>query len=171
MANLSNNNAAAHSTIPLYISQTGVNSGVSEQIRVRAPGLTGGVGYSFKMKEITIPTNAAVAEDDNFFPPNSIPMALHIRVLTNIRNASAGATGINEIGMGASATNNIASGLTASNLQDAGHNQSFRIETVNIADVLSINSVQKLRIGFDGTPASGHVRAVLWYMEIVPPTS
>lgn len=171
LAELNNSNAAANGVVPLYISQTGVNSGVSEQIRVRAPGLTGGVGYSFKMKEVTISTNASIAEDDNFFPPNSIPMALHIRVLTNIRNASAGATGINEIGMGASATNNIASGLTASNLQDTGHNQSFRIDTVNIADVLSINSVQKLRIGFDGTPASGQVRAVLWYMEIVPPTS
>jgi len=174
IASLKNTNAAAASTIPLYISQEGQtvssNLKTTEHIRVRSPNMSSahadGPGWSLMMKEDTVTCNSGTAHTAiaNFFPANSVPFAIHFEITTNL-TAGAGITGLG-YGVG---TGNIVTALTPTDFDADNDKATFRIDTANISEA-RIDSSKQLRIHHDNNCSAGVVRVTLWYYELAPPT-
>ncbi len=162
---ITNDHASSTGTSPLSIKQDSTGPILDAEFG------SVGSGFQLKIKEeaVNVTTSGTTTTISNFFPANAMPIAMHIRVTTNISSGHH----ITQIG-----NSTDASLITASQgngqLDEAGDAKTFAIgsqDAANFGGVNGITAAQNLVITHAGTPTAGAIRVVLWYWQLAVPSS
>ena len=120
-----------------------------------------------KEEEITCSTSDATTEDSNFFPANSVPVAISVRVTTAITNNAF----IKKIGHTNNANQFAGSADGNSDFGDGEIEAADSTAVTGNGGNITFHQATDLVITHNATPSAGVVRVAYYYYQITPPTS